>query len=55
MESARLRARALLCRQQAVLHPEQSWKWLGQAERWEHLDKASFTDKEAAPETERRA
>jgi hypothetical protein len=52
MESARLRAMALLCRQQAVLHPEQSWKWLGQAERWEHLAEASFTNKQAAPETE---
>jgi hypothetical protein len=30
---------ALLCRQQAVLHPEQNWKWLGQAERWEHQAK----------------
>jgi hypothetical protein len=28
---------ALLCRQQAVLHSDQKWKWLGQAERWEHL------------------
>jgi len=38
MENAqRCRAMALLCRQQAVLHPEQKWKWLGQAERWEHL------------------
>jgi hypothetical protein len=33
---------ALLCRQQAAYHPEQSWKWLGQAERWEHLADASF-------------
>ena len=33
----RCRTMALLCRQQAVLHPEQKWKWLGQAERWEHL------------------
>jgi hypothetical protein len=31
------RAMASLCRQQAVFHPEDSWKWLGQAERWEHL------------------
>lgn len=38
MESAeRCRTMALLCRQQAVLHPEQKWTWLGQAERWEHL------------------
>jgi hypothetical protein len=33
----RYRAIALLCRQQAVLHPEESWKWLGKAERWEDL------------------
>jgi hypothetical protein len=26
-----------LCRQQAVFHPEASWHWLGQAERWENL------------------
>ena len=31
------RARGLLCRQQAVLRPEASWKWLSEAERWEHL------------------
>jgi hypothetical protein len=38
MENAqRCRAMALLCRQQAVLYPDQKWKWLGQAERWEHL------------------
>jgi len=36
------RSMALLCRQQAVLHPEQSWNWLGQAERWEHLADAAF-------------
>ena len=41
MENAQhCRAMALLCRQQAVLHPEQKWKWLGQAERWEHLAEA---------------
>ena len=33
----RFRALALVCRQQAVLHPEDSWSWLGKAERWEHL------------------
>jgi len=33
---------ALLCRQQAAIHPEQSWKWLGQAERWEHLAHAAL-------------
>jgi len=35
------RSMALLCRQQAVLHPDQNWKWLGQAERWEHLADAA--------------
>jgi hypothetical protein len=35
--SQHCRAMALLCRQQAALHPDQKWKWLGQAERWEHL------------------
>ena len=34
MENAQhCRAMALLCRQQAILYPEQKWKWLGQAER----------------------
>jgi hypothetical protein len=43
MENAqRCHANALLCRQQAVLHPEESWKWLGQAERWEHLADAAL-------------
>jgi hypothetical protein len=27
----------LLYRQRAVLDCEHSWKWLGEAERWEHL------------------
>jgi hypothetical protein len=36
------RAMGSLCRQQAVLHPEVSWKWLGQAERWEHLADAEI-------------
>jgi hypothetical protein len=41
MENAQYcRSMALLCRQQAVLHPEQKWKWLGQAEQWEHLAEA---------------
>jgi hypothetical protein len=31
------RSMALLCRQQAVFHPESSWKYLSDAERWEHL------------------
>jgi hypothetical protein len=38
MENAQqCRAIALLCRQQASIHPQDSWKWLAQAERWEHL------------------
>ena len=39
---------ALLCRQQAVLHPDQNWKWLGQAERWEHLAHALVRKTKAA-------
>ncbi|MFZ0813674.1 hypothetical protein [Bradyrhizobium sp.] len=41
------RAKALLCRQQACLHPEENWKWLAQAERWEHLAETSFILKKA--------
>jgi hypothetical protein len=37
------RAMGLLCRQQATFHPENSWKWLGEAERWEHLARAEIT------------
>jgi len=33
----RYRAMGQLCRQQAVFHPDMSWHWLGQAERWEDL------------------
>lgn len=36
------RAVALLCRQQAVLHPEASWQWLAEAERYEHLADAEI-------------
>jgi hypothetical protein len=36
------RAMSSLCRQQAVFHPEDSWKWLGEAERWEHLADAEI-------------
>ena len=35
--AAEYRALASLCRQQAAYRPDQSWKLLGQAERWEHL------------------
>jgi hypothetical protein len=31
------RALGSICRQQAVLHPEASWIWLSQAEKWEDL------------------
>jgi hypothetical protein len=49
MEKAQhCRAMALLCRQQAVLHPEQKWKWLGQAERWEHLAEKPYISKDAS-------
>lgn len=38
MEKAqRLRAMGSLCRQQAAYHPAQSWKFLAEAEFWEHL------------------
>jgi hypothetical protein len=36
------RAMGSLCRQQAVFHPENSWKWLGEAERWETLADAEI-------------
>ena len=31
------RATALLCRQQAAYDPDNSWRLLGEAERWEYL------------------
>jgi len=31
------RSLGLICRQQAALHPEASWSWLSEAERWEDL------------------
>jgi hypothetical protein len=36
------RAVALLCRQQAALHPEATWQWLAEAERYEHLAEAEI-------------
>jgi hypothetical protein len=33
----RYRAMGRLCRQQAVFHPEASWRWLSEAQRWEDL------------------
>lgn len=35
------RAMGSICRQQAVLHPEASWNWLSQAEKWEDLAEAA--------------
>jgi hypothetical protein len=53
MENAqRCRAIALLCRQQASIHPDQNWKWLAQAERWEHLAEADFVLKAETPKQE---
>jgi hypothetical protein len=43
---------ALLCRQQAYLHPEENWKWLAQAERWEHLADVPLTLKSKSPRPE---
>jgi hypothetical protein len=38
MENIRhYRAMSQLCRQQAVFHPEKSWHWIGEAQRWEDL------------------
>jgi hypothetical protein len=31
------RSLGLLCRQQAARHPEASWRWLSEAERYDHL------------------
>ena len=31
------RSLGLICRQQAVRHPEASWTWLSEAERWEDM------------------
>lgn len=44
----RCRNLALLCRQQATRYPDDSWKWLAQAERWEHLSESSLVLKEVA-------
>ena len=52
MENAQqCRAIALLCRQQASIHPQDSWKWLAQAERWEHLAEARLVLKAEAPKS----
>jgi len=46
------RSKALLCRQQACLHPEDKWKWLAQAERWEHLAEQPLVLKAETPKME---
>lgn len=52
MENAQqCRAIALLCRQQASIHPQDNWKWLAQAERWEHLAEARLILKADAPKS----
>jgi hypothetical protein len=38
------RALASLCRQQAAYRPDQSWRLLGQAARWEHLAEAEVAE-----------
>jgi hypothetical protein len=38
------RALGSICRQQAVLHPEASWTWLSQAEKWEDLAEAAAAE-----------
>jgi hypothetical protein len=39
----RNRVIASMCRQEAVLHPQASWQWLAEAERYEHLADAEIT------------
>ena len=36
------RAMSSICRQRAVFDPENSWKHLGDAERWDHLAHAEI-------------
>ena len=53
MENARhCRNMALLRRQQASLRPEENWKWLAQAERWEHLAERPFILRNEPPKSE---
>lgn len=35
-ELMRCRAMESLCRQRATFYPEESWKWLAEAEMWDH-------------------
>lgn len=43
------RALGSICRQQAVLHPEASWSWLSQAEKWESLAQAAAPSMDVTP------
>jgi hypothetical protein len=45
------RALGSICRQQAALHPEASWNWLGQAEKWEDLAEAAASDRASSRST----
>ena len=45
------RALGSICRQQAVLHPEASWTWLSQAEKWEDLAEAAVSSQANPPDT----
>ena len=47
LESAEAyRATALLCRQQAAYDPDNSWRLLGEAERWEYLAEQILTSRQ---------
>jgi hypothetical protein len=37
------RALGSICRQKAALHPEASWTWLSQAEKWEDIAEAAMS------------
>ena len=39
------RGMELLCRQRAIVEPEHTWKWLGQAERWRNLGHRKITSR----------
>ena len=41
---SRFRAMGSICRQRAVFDPQNSWKHLGDAERWEHLAAMEISD-----------
>ena len=45
------RALGSICRQQAAFHPEASWTWLSQAEKWEDLAEAAAPSLVASQDT----